>query len=145
MCLTYCAVGIRSLIMTRTPLWILNMFAVPSYPCVLILSRNSQYLLKQFNTIFHQYFHLPLEKQEIPLPPVHSTNLTHMETCSCVDTSVLHHKLKQSIQGYYTLLQCLTYHFTANFDYLVLYIWRCVFYYLIELETLLSRWYCSIS
>jgi hypothetical protein len=32
------------------------------------------------------------EKQEISLeewlPPVHSTNLTHTETCSCVDTSV---------------------------------------------------------
>jgi hypothetical protein len=32
--------------------------------------------------------------------------LTHTETCSCVDASVLHHKLKQSIRRYYTLLQC---------------------------------------
>ena len=79
------------------------------------------------------------------LPPVHSTNLTHTETCSCVDTSVLHHKLKQSIRRYYTLLQCFDYHFTANFDYLFLYIWGCLFNYFIELETVLSRRYCSIS
>jgi hypothetical protein len=70
----------------------------------------------------------------VTLPPVHSTNLTQTETCSCVDTSVLHHQLKQRILKYYTLLRCFNVPFHSNFDYLVLYIWRCVFYYLIELE-----------
>ena len=107
-------------------------------------------LAKTVQNDFHQYFRLLSEKQEISLeewlPPVHSTNLTHTETCSCVDTSVLHHhQLKQRILIYYTLLRCFNVPFHRNFDYLVLYIWRCVFYYLIELEIVLSRWYCSIS
>ena len=55
-------------------------------------------------------------------------NLAHTETCSCVKHQLLHHQLRQSIQRYYTLLQFFTYHFAVNFDYLVLYIWRCVFY-----------------
>ena len=33
----YGAVGIRSLILAWTPLWIPDMVAVPSYPCALIL------------------------------------------------------------------------------------------------------------
>jgi hypothetical protein len=41
---------------------------------------------------------------------------------------LLHRQLRQSIQRYNTLLQFFTYHFTVNFDYLVLYIWRYVFY-----------------
>jgi hypothetical protein len=81
----------------------------------------------------------------VTLPPVYSTNLTHTETCSCVDTSVLHHQLKQRILKYCTLLRCFNVPFHSNFDYFVLYIWRCEFYYLIELEIVLSRWYCSIS
>ena len=35
---TYCTFGIRSLILAWTPLWIPDLFAVSSYPCVLILS-----------------------------------------------------------------------------------------------------------
>ena len=99
---------------------------------------------------FHRYFRLSSEKQEIPLEEwlYHQyilQTLHNTETCSCVDTSVLHHQLKQCILRYYTLLRCSNVPFHRNFDYLVLYIWRCVFYYLIELEIVLSKWYCSIS
>ena len=61
---TYSAVGIRSLILAWTPLWIPDMFAVRSYSCILIFSRYSQDLLKQLNTIFTGIFACPRKSKK---------------------------------------------------------------------------------
>jgi len=136
--------------MTRTPLWIPDMLVVPSYPCALILSRNSQYLLKQFNTIFTSIFACPQKNKKFFSKSDSTTSTfykpyTHGDLFMCwyiIASPPIKAKYSEIITRSYNVL---TYHFTTNFNYLVLYIWRCVFYYLIELETVLSRWYCSIS
>jgi hypothetical protein len=73
------------------------MFAVPSYPYALVIinklyaeiHKTSLNSLARFSPLVSLALTEPRNSsQSMTLPPVHSTNLTHTKTCSCVETPV---------------------------------------------------------
>ena len=65
---------------------------------------------------------------KVTLPPVHSTNLTHTETCSCVKTSVVSSPIKTKYSESLNALTICSRIISSLICYLVLYFWGCVFY-----------------
>ena len=132
---THSAVGIRSLILAWIPVWIPNMFAAPLYPCTLILSITMpkfSRVVQNSSARFSLVVLLALTKQEIShegwlyhqyiLQFLYTQRLVHV-----LKHQLLHRQRKQSIQSFHAIT-IFSYHFIANIDYFVLYIWRCVFY-----------------
>ena len=63
---------------------------------------------------------------KVTLLPVHSTNLTHTETCSCVETSVVSSPIKTKYSVIKHSYNFFTYHFIANLLSCSVYLRMCI-------------------